>query len=163
MKSSTFTKLILCACITITALSCKKTSTTTTPPPASTAFTYKVDSGSVVTVDSATAMLYNLPGGVRYMDVYAYKAGTEVLEFHFVPKTGSNAVGGGLGGTSMTYMETPVSSFDAQSGTLNITTCDTVGNKIVGDFNFVGKVYPYTGSTSHTITEGHMVVTKITK
>ncbi len=166
MKSSSITKLTACALIAMSALSCtksSKSSPTPTPTPVSAAFTFKVDGGAAITVDSATAMLYNLPGGARYMDVYAYKGGSEVLEFHLTPQTGSTTAGTTLGTTLMTYMETVTSSYDSQSGTLNVTTCDTPGNKIEGDFNFVGKVYPYTGSTIHTITEGHMVVSKITK
>ncbi len=164
MKTSNIKTIAFCSFMALAAASCKKSSTTTTTtPPVTTAFTFKVDGAAAITVDSATAVLYNLTTGARYMDVYAYKGGAEVLEFHFVPQTGSQSVTNVLGGTSLTYLESAVSSYDAQSGTLNITTCDTTGNKIVGDFNFVGKVYPYTGTTTHTITEGHMIVSKIIK
>ena len=166
MRNKTIIRLIVAACVITTTQACtksSKTTTTPTPTPVTTAFTFKVDGGAAITVDSANAMLYNLPGGARYMDVYAYKGGSEILEFHFTPQTGSTTAGTTLGTTLMTYMETVTSSYDSQSGNLSITTCDTVGNKILGDFNFVGKVYPYTGSPSHAITEGHMVVSKITK
>ena len=165
MKSSTIIKLATSAFVAICAISCTKKSTSTTPAPTPTtaAFTFKVDGGAAITVDSATAVLYNLSGGARFMDVYAYKGGAEIMEFHFDPQTGSQTVGNALGAALLTYMESDTSSYDSQSGALNITTCDTTGNKIEGDFNFVGKVYPYTGTTSHTITEGHLVVSKLTR
>ncbi len=143
--------------------SCKKNSATDNLPAAATGkFTFKVDGSAAILVDSATAQLYSTASG-RQMDIYAYKSGAEILEFHFDPKTGTKAAGTTLdSGAFLTYLETPTTSYDSQSGTLTLTTCDTVGMKIEGDFNFVGKQYPYTGA-SKTITEGHMLVTKISK
>lgn len=142
-------------------ISCKKSN----DPAAATssAFTFKLDGGAAITVDSANALLYT-SNNARMIDVYAYKGGTEVLEFHFAPTTGVKTAGTTLGaGSFLTYMASPVLSYDSQSGSMNITTCDTVGNRIEGDFNFVAKQFPYTGSTVKTITEGHMVVTKLTR
>ena len=63
-------------------IACSKESTDRTP--AETSFTYKAD-GTAVTVDSAHAVLYRL--GIapfnRMIDVYAYKGGIDLLEFHF--------------------------------------------------------------------------------
>lgn len=166
MKKFTSTSIktifLLMAAIIVIA-SCKKSSTapakTTTT---SGKFTFTLD-GTVTTVDSATATLYTA-GGTRQMDVYAYKSGGEILEFHFEPKTGNKTAGTVLGsGAFLTYMESAVKSYDSQSGSLNLTTCDTTNNKIEGDFSFVAKQYPYTGTDTKTITAGHMVVTKITK
>lgn len=162
MKKTTMIRLVAVACIITATLSCNKSSNSSSTPTTS-AFTFKLDGGAAITVDSATALLYNSPSGARTMDVYAYKGGLEILEFHFTPQTGSQTAGTTLGTAFLTYMESPTSSYDSQSGLMNVTTCDTVGNQIVGDFNFVGKVYPYSGSTTHTITEGHMVVSKLTK
>jgi len=160
-----FTLAVLALCVA----SCKKSSTSTTTPtptpgPTAVAFTYKVDGGAAITADSAVATLYNLSSGTRYMDVYVYKGGNEVLEFHFAPTTGSKNADTTLGSAALlTYMASPVMSFDSQSGNLNVTTCDTTGNKIEGDFNFVGKQYPYSTTTvTHAISEGHMIVTKVT-
>lgn len=153
---------LLLAAIAVIA-SCKKnttkpTKTTTT----SGKFTFTLDA-AVTTVDSATALLYTA-GGTRQMDVYAYKSGAEILEFHFEPKTGNKTAGTVLGsGAFLTYMESSIKSYDSQSGSLNLTTCDTTGNKVEGDFSFVAKQYPYTGNDTKTITAGHMIVTKITK
>lgn len=146
--------------------SCSKSSTsstpTPTPTPTPTGFTYKVDGGATITVDSANATLYT-SGTHREMDVYAFKGGQQVMEFHFEPTTGAKNADTMINSLALlTYMETPVKSFDSQSGMLTVTTCDTTAPKIIGDFNFVGKQYPYTTTTAtHTITEGHMVITKV--
>lgn len=148
--------------VSMVLLSCKKDTTTTTTT-SSTKFTFKLDGGSAISVDSANATLYSTKTG-RQMDIYAYKGGVEILEFHFDPKAGSKTVGTTLGSTAfLTYMESPTKSYDSQSGTFTLTTCDTVGKKVEGDFSFVAKQYPYTGTTIKTITEGHLLVTKITK
>ena len=158
-----FKTAFLCFVISMVVLSCKKDSKTTPKTAPSTKFSFKLDGSAAITIDSATATLYSTASG-RQMDIYAYKGGAEILEFHFDPKTGTKTVGTVLGtGALLTYMESAVKSYDSQSGTLNITTCDTVGKKIEGDFNFIAKEYPYTSSTTKTITEGHLVVTKITK
>jgi hypothetical protein len=161
--------VFLLIAVSIAVLSCGKNNDVTPKIDTTiTGFTFKADGGATVTVDSANAVLYTPPfaGAMRTMDVYAFKGGKQVLEFHFAPATGAKSVGGtfGMGGTLLTYIApSPLQSFDSQSGTLNLTTCDTVGNKIIGDFNFVAKEYPYTGTTTHSITEGHMSVTKLSK
>jgi len=154
---------LLCLCLTLVFTACKKDKNSVkTPPKVSGKFTFKLD-GTTITVDSANALLYSNSSG-RQMDVYAYKGGAEILEFHFDPKTGTKTAGTVLGsGAFLTYMESPIKSYDSQSGTLNLVTCDTIGKKVEGDFSFVAKQYPYTGADVKTITEGHMVVTKISK
>ena len=139
--------------------SCNKASTTVDPvPAASGAFTFKVDGGATITVDSANAALYDRIGFGRFIDVYAFKGGAQVLEFHFAPTTGVKDAAT----TLLTYINgNPPNSYDSQSGALNLITCDTVTNKLIGDFNFVGK--QYNGSVTKAITEGHMIVTKIIK
>ena len=72
---------------------CKKdegnpTNSTNTNPSAT--FTFKLD-GTAITVDSAYAVLYTLgitPNN-REIDVYAFKGGSQVLEMHFLPRTGT--------------------------------------------------------------------------
>jgi hypothetical protein len=161
-------QIFLLISTSIALFSCKKKEDPITPTPTNTVvnpggFNFKLDGGSPITIDSANAFLYT-NGGQRLMDVFVYKGGNEILEFHFAPTTGSKAAGTTLGsGAFLTYLSSPTQSFDSQSGTLNVTTCDTIGNKLVGDFNFVAKEYPYTSSTTKTITEGHMTLTKISK
>jgi hypothetical protein len=144
--------------------SCKKDqSSSATTTTTSGAFSYKVDGGATATLDSANATLYTV-NKAREIDVYGFRGGKQVMEFHFSPKTGDQTVGGTFGsGALLTYLETPTSSFDSQSGSFNLSTCDTVGKKIVGTFSFVGKLYPYTSNTVRTITEGRMTVTKLSK
>ena len=139
--------------------SCNKASTTVdAAPTASGAFTFKVDGGATITVDSANAAIYNRIGFGRFIDVYAFKGGAQVLEFHFAPTTGVKDAAT----TLLSYItKTPLNSYDSQSGSLNLITCDTVTNKLIGDFNFVGK--SFNSNEIKTITEGHMVVTKIIK
>jgi hypothetical protein len=160
-KTSVTVMLLLLAAFT----SCKKNdnSNPAKKPTTLGAFSYKVDGGGTVTVDSANAILYTT-GKVREIDVFAFKGGQQVMEFHFSPKTGDQSVGGGFGSAALlTYMESPTASYDSQSGNFNLSVSDTIGKKIVGTFNFVGKQYPYTSGTSHTITEGQMTVTKLIK
>ncbi len=140
---------------------CKKTTQKPVVPP-TTASTFKLD-GTATTIDSVSAMLYSNGAG-RQMDIYAYKGGQEVLEFHFAPTVGIKTAGTVLGsGAFLTYMESPILSYDSQSGTLNVTVCDTIGKKVVADFNFMAKQYPYTDPAAKNITEGHISITKINK
>lgn len=139
--------------------SCKKSSTTTTTNnTTSSSFSYKVD-GSTMTIDSAKATLYTL--GVspfnRMIDVYAFKGGVEVLEFHFKPSTGTSIADGTFANSWLTYKSGtnfPADYFNSTSGTLNVTLCDTVNKKIEGTFNFIGN----NGSSNKNITEGVMKV-----
>lgn len=139
--------------------SCNKASTTVdAAPTAGGAFTFKVDGGATITVDSANAAIYNRIGFGRFIDVYAFKGGVQVLEFHFAPTTGVKDAAT----TLLSYItKTPLNSYDSQSGSLNLITCDTVTNKLIGDFNFVGK--SFNSNEIKTITEGHMIVTKLIK
>lgn len=156
-------KTLILLSIVMALTSCKKDAQQAKKLASSGKFTFKLDGGAALNIDSATATLYT-SSGVRLMDVYAYKSGAEILEFHFEPKTGVKTAGTVLGtGAFLTYMESAVKSYDSQSGTLNLTTCDTTANKIEGDFSFVAKQYPYTSADTRTITEGHLVVTRITK
>ncbi len=164
--------------LAIVAAACTKSKTTTTSPTSPTTTTttttttssdtmsFIVDGGSAIKIDSAKAVLYNLSVAPfsRMIDVYAFKAGHQVLEFHFTPKTGDQTAGTSLGtGSFLTYMENDTTSYDSQSGTLSLTECDTVNNKIKGTFYFKGKTYPYTSATVRSISEGKLSVTKLTK
>ena len=158
MKHFSLISLAFCSIVVLSA-SCKKSATAPNPVVNPSAFTIKVD-GTAVTVDSASAVLYNL--GVspfnREMDVYAFKAGQQVLEMHFHPIAATYNASANFDAAWLTYDLGP-ESYDSQSGTLALTTCDTVNNKIAGTFNFVGKTY--TGSATKTITEGTLLVTKL--
>jgi len=160
MKSISFFLLIIFFA-TFLFSSCKKNESAPEPTssPAPTTFTFKVD-GTAVTVDSANAVLYNL--GVspynREIDVYAFKAGQQVLEMHFHPVAATYNASMSFDVAWLTYDE-GIDTYDSQSGKLVLTTCDTVNNKIAGTFNFVGKLY--TGSATKTITEGNLLVTKL--
>lgn len=140
-------------------VACKKSSTTV--PPATTtssAFSYKVD-GTDMTIDSAKATLYT--SGVspfnRMIDVYAFKGGLEVLEFHFKPVVGTSTADGTFNNAWLTYKagtNFPTDYYNSTSGTLNITLCDTLNKKIEGTFNFVGN----NGTNNKNITDGVMKV-----
>ncbi len=124
-------------------------------------FTFKVD-GTAITVDSANAVLYTLgiPPNNREIDVYAFKGGSQVLEMHFLPRTGSQTAAQNFSGAWLTYEASNV-DYHSQSGTLNLTTCDTTGGRFEGTFNFVGQ--PFGGSATKTITEGNLIVTRMTR
>lgn len=137
-------------------IACSKESTDRTP--AATSFTYKAD-GTAVTVDSAHAVLYTL--GIapfnRMIDVYAYKGGIEVLEFHFKPTVGNYTADGSFTNAWLTYktgINFPTDYYNSTSGTLNLTLCDTTAKKIEGTFNFTGN----NGTTNKLISEGNMKV-----
>ncbi len=126
-------------------------------PPGS--FTFKVD-GTAVTIDSARAVLYNLgiPPNNREIDVYAFQGGNQVLEFHFLPRTGAKTAAQNFTGAWLTY-KTAGTSYHSQSGTLNLTVSDTTGGRFEATFNFVGN----SGTATKNITEGTMVVTRMTR
>lgn len=136
--------------------SCKKDDTSNRN--SNTAFTYKAD-GTAVTVDSAHAVLYSL--GVapfnRMIDVYAFKGGLQVLEFHFKPSMGSYTADGTFSNAWLTYttgINYPDDYYNSTSGNLTLTKCDTVNKKIEGTFNFVGS----NGTATKNITEGVLTV-----
>ncbi|MBK7692308.1 MAG: hypothetical protein IPJ31_14790 [Bacteroidetes bacterium] len=141
----------------VSMVACKK-KTSTTNPPATTEFTFKVD-GTAIKVDSAKATLYTLgiaPFG-RMIDVYAFKGGIEVLEFHFRPITGTSVADGTFSNSWLTYKAGnvfPDDYYHSSSGTLKISLCDTLTKKIEGTFDFIGS----NGTGTKNITEGILKV-----
>lgn len=158
MKKST----LAIAAIALLA-ACKKNSTTTTPTPTTTTktFTFKAD-GTAITLDSARATLYNLNVAPynREIDVYGFKGGKTVIEFHFLPKTGKQNASTSFSDAWLTYAD-DTKTYDSQSGELNLTVCDTVNNKIEGTFNFSGK--EFSGTATKSITEGTIYVDNMKK
>ncbi|HPS62859.1 MAG TPA: hypothetical protein PLK82_07350 [Bacteroidales bacterium] len=158
----TIKTIAILALVATVLTSCKKENTTSTPAPTPTGnFTFKVD-GTAVTVDSARAVLYTL--GVspfnREIDVYGFKAGQQVIEMHFHPTAGTYPAGKNFDGVWMTYDE-GLDFYDSESGSLVLTTCDTVSNKIEGTFHFTGK--NFSGTATRNITEGSLMVTKLSR
>ena len=146
--------ILLSFTVTTLLFACKKDSVENN----TTSFSYKVD-GTVNTVDSAHAVLYTL--GVapfnRMIDVFAYKGGIEVIEFHFKPTAGSYNADGTFTNSWLTYktgINFPNDYYNSTSGTLGLTLCDTVSKKIEATFNFTGN----NGSVNKAITEGVMKV-----
>ncbi|MGL2966516.1 hypothetical protein [Flavobacterium sp. XGLA_31] len=126
--------------------------------------TFKAD-GTAVTASSVDATLYsNSVAGGRYIDVYAFQGTNQILEFHFPPKTGSFTANQtmDMSHSWLTYMtnnglDYPGDYFGSTSGTINVTTCDTINNKIVATFNFVGD----NGTVTKTISEGTLNINAI--
>jgi len=152
---------VLCGAMFIS--SCKKdesTSPTNSPTPTSSS-SFKAD-GTSVTIDSAYAVLYTLgvPPNNREIDVFAFAGGMQVLEFHFLPRTGSQTAAQNFNQAWLTY-QTSTADYHSQSGTLALTTCDTVSNRIQGTFNFVG--LQSGGTATKTITDGQLLVTRLTR
>jgi hypothetical protein len=127
--------------------------------------TCKVD-GASVTASSIEASLYtNSVAGGRYIDVYAYQGSNQILEFHFPPKTGSYPANQtmDMSNSWLTYITNngvsyPADYFHSTSGTIHVTTCDTINNKIVATFDFVGD----NGTMTKSITEGGINISEIT-
>jgi hypothetical protein len=150
MKKTLFAFALLAA-----LAACKKDSTDDNRSTA-TGFSYKAE-GTAVTVDSTQAVLYTL--GVapfnRMIDVYAFKGGMQVMEFHFKPTTGSYTADGSFTNcwlTHLTGINFPADYYNSTSGNLTLSVCDTVNKRIQGTFNFVGN----NGSATKNITEGSM-------
>jgi hypothetical protein len=151
------------------SFSCKKdTVSNTTTPPVTTSGVITYNDGNAIAVDSANAVLYTTSqvGGPaqREIDVYAFKGGMQVLEFHFLPKTGAQPVAQDFNSAWLTYMTNNGISFPADyynciSGSFNLTTCDTVANKLIGTFSFIGN----NGSANKSITAGTINMSTLKK
>lgn len=149
----------------VVAISCSEKEETTQPTNNSnttqSGLSFKQD-GNLFNCDSATATLYTL--GVspfnRMIDVYGYKNGATAMEMHFQPKTGNVPADKTFNNAWLTYADA-TDYYDCKSGSLNVTTCDTIGNKIVATFNFIGENMAATSTKN--ITEGSINITQITK
>lgn len=127
--------------------------------------TFKVD-GTTVTPTVIEATLYtNVVAGGRYIDVFGFDGTTQILEFHFPAKTGSFTAQQSFNMTTswLTYLTNNGTSFPGDyyhstAGTINVTTCDTINDKIVATFNFTGN----NTSTNKTVTDGNLNVNAIT-
>ena len=94
------------------------------------------------------------------------KDGKQVLEMHMPATTGNYPAQHAaltLTESWLTYqanngLSYPDDYFESNSGTMNLTTCDLVGDELRGTFNFVGN----NGTSNKTITEGNLVVSEIT-
>jgi hypothetical protein len=109
---------------------------------------------------------FNEVGGPRKrkIDINAFKAGKQVMEFHFKPLTGAQAVLADFENAWLTYiinngLSYPGDYFDGSTGNFNLTVCDTVNNSLSGAFNFVGS----NGSSTKTITSGNINLVKLKK
>lgn len=136
-----------------------------TPVPVSTgATTFKLD-GVLIAADSTNATLYtNSVAGGRFIDIVAFKGGDQILELHFPAKTGNFPAGRSFSMASswLTYMANdgasyPDDYYHSDSGTMALSVCDTIGDKLTGTFNFVGN----NETTNRNISEGQLVVNKI--
>lgn len=123
--------------------------------------------GVSISADSAQAVLYTATGGTltphRHIDVYVFKGGNQVLELHFLPKTGAQTVLQDFSGAWLTYITnggfSSTDYYNCSSGNFNLTTCDTVANKLNGSFDFTGN----NGSSNKSIVSGVINITKIKK
>lgn len=126
---------------------------------------FKVDGTSVNTTDMEAVLYTNVVAGGRYIDVFAYQGENQVLEFHFPATTGSFEAQQSFDLTSswLTYLtndglDYPGDYFHSTAGTINVTTCDTINNKIVATFNFTGN----NSTVNKVITDGTLSVNAIT-
>lgn len=164
MKTNLLTTVIIF--LTLTISSCTSDSESSIPPASADKTTFKLD-GVLITPDEVTATDYNnTVAGGRYIDVYVKKGGKQILELHMPAVNGTYpAQHAALTLTSswLTYqandgLNFPADYFDSTTGSMKLTTCDLVGNKLRGTFEFVGN----NTSSNKTITEGVLVVNTIT-
>lgn len=136
-----------------------------TPVPVPTGVTtFKLD-GALITADSTNATLYtNSVAGGRFIDIFAFKGGDQILELHFPAKTGNFPAGRSFSMASswLTYMANdgasyPDDYYHSDSGAMALSVCDTIGDKLTGTFNFVGN----NESSNRNVSEGQLVVNKI--
>lgn len=177
MKNRAFSTALIALCLLVlpTVESCKKEETepattqnnTTTAPTTPVVFSFK-EGTNTITADSAKAILYTSgmigAQGARRLDVYAFKNGQQIIEFHFSPKTGNQAVAQNGSSAWLSYITNngntyPDDFYHCTSGTFSLSVCDTINNKITGSFDFVGS----NGTTNKTITEGSIAITVIKK
>ncbi|MEN9488324.1 MAG: hypothetical protein RL494_589 [Bacteroidota bacterium] len=128
--------------------------------------TFKLD-GVLITADETTANDYaNASAGGRYIDVFVKKGGKQILELHMPATTGTypaQHAGFSMTTSWLTYqandgLNVPDDYYHSASGSMNLTTCDLVGNKLRGTFSFTGN----NGTANKQITEGVLVVNTMT-
>ncbi len=165
--TSIFGKVILLT-FAVFSISCSSDSSDSksTGPVATDKTTFKLD-GVVVTADETTATLYNnAAAGGQYLDVYAKKAGEIVLEMHMPATVGTypaQHAGFTMADSWLTYQngtgaDPILDYFHSDSGTMNLSTCDLVGDELRGTFSFVGN----NTASNKNITEGNLIVSEIT-
>ena len=168
MKTTSILGKAIVVSFAIFSISCSSDSSSSdSPDPVATdKTTFKLD-GVLVTADETTATLYNnAAAGGQYLDVYAKKAGEIVLEMHMPATVGNypaQHAGFTMADSWLTYQngvgtDPILDYFHSDSGTMNLTNCDLIGDELRGTFNFVGN----NGTTNKNITEGNLVVTEIT-
>ncbi len=170
--------LLLATGLFLLTIACKKKNTSTSDSSSGTSTTggaptstgpvsYK-EGSTDITADSANAVLYTTSdiGGprTRKIDIYAFKAGKQVLEFHFSPKTGAQNVAQNFSSAWLTFMTNngmnyPGDYYGCTTGHFSLSVCDTVNNKITGTFDFTGN----NGSSDKNITNGSIQLTKLKK
>lgn len=127
--------------------------------------TFKVD-GTSVSASNLEAVLYtNIVAGGRYIDVIGYQGDNQIIEFHFPAATGSYPAQQSFDMTTswLTYLtngglDYPGDFYNSTSGTINVTTCDTINNKLVATFNFTGN----NETVNKSITNGTLSLNAIT-
>jgi len=162
-KSKNFRSILFFVATIITVTACSSDSSSSSNSSAGVSF--KVD-GNATTLEIVQATLYtNTVAGGRYIDIYGFQGTDQVLEFHFPAKIGDFAAQQSFDMTTswLTYLTNdganyPGDYFNSTSGTINVTTCDTINNKIVATFNFVGS----NTTVNKTITEGSLNISGIT-
>jgi hypothetical protein len=168
MKTTSILGKAIVISFAVFSVSCSSdSSSSNTPGPVATdKTTFKLD-GVLITADETTATLYNNAGaGGMYIDVYAKKAGVIVLEMHMPATVGNypaQHAGFTMADSWLTYQngagtDPILDYFHSDSGTMNLATCDLVGDELRGTFNFIGN----NTATNKTITEGNLVVSEIT-
>lgn len=133
--------------------------------PTADATSFKLD-GVLITADETKATYYtnNVAGG-KYIDIYAFKAGKQVLELHFPATMATYPAKQSFDMTSswLTYQANggttfPADYFHSTSGEMKVTTMDLTSKKIKGTFSFVGN----NTIKNVNITEGVLVANTIT-
>ncbi|TBX65365.1 hypothetical protein EZL74_12165 [Flavobacterium silvisoli] len=151
--------------LTVLIMNASCSSDSSSGPSSSSPLSFKVN-GTATTAGTVQATLYtNVVAGGRYIDVYGFQGENQIVEFHFPAKTGSFAAQQSFDMSTswLTYITNNGTDavgdyFHSTSGTINVTTCDTINNKIVATFNFVGN----NTTADKTITEGSLNINAIT-
>ncbi len=149
---------LIVACLFLA--SCSKDSSSSNSNPTPSGGTYFKLNGTLITPDEVDVTVYdNSIAGGRYIDVYAFKAGVQVLELHMPAAVGNYPAQHGsfaMNNSWLTYQTggtDPVADYyHSDSGTMQLINFNESGQRLVGTFAFVGN----NGADTKDITDGHL-------
>jgi len=157
--------IIISACCLISFAACKKKKDEPTPeppPPVIKTMTAKVD-GAAWEMNNDTYVVTKSSSFLGFSGRTSYNPPNTTIGFSFSHSVGTMTVGG-MGGFGAYFKDVNDIYFNANTGTLTITQCDTTGppisgliKRLKGSFSFITNTQ---SGKSYTITDGVIDFTK---